>query len=148
MVERGIGSLLTLLRCSLAGEKVHSSWPDRLPQILWYMNTLPHSGTGFSPYYLEHGRDPRSVASRALDTAAVPKRDQPWLATLKARLNRADVIQKRVHLEEKIRRQRLERLPYHQRREVQSFKPGDFAYLRVEAPKSKGEGAAAKFAAR
>ena len=107
MVERGIGSLLTLLRCNLAGEKVHSGWPERLPQVLWYMNTLPNAGTGFSPFYLEHGRDPRSVASRALDTTAAPKKDQPWLATLRDRLDRADIIQKRVHTDEMMKRQRL-----------------------------------------
>ena len=131
MFERGIGILLTLLRCNLAGENVASGLPDRLPQVIWYMNTLPNAGTGFSPFYLDHGRDPGSVASRALDTTAAPRKDQPWLATIRDRLSRADIIRKRVHTEEMGKRQCLERLPYHQKRKVARFEVGDYVYLRV-----------------
>jgi hypothetical protein len=49
MVERAIQTLLTLLSCTLAGELHHSSWLERLPAILWTMNSSVSASTGYYP---------------------------------------------------------------------------------------------------
>ncbi len=72
MCERTIQSVLTMLTCDMPGEHHHVTWRDRVPPILWSLNTSPSAATGFSPFFLEHGREPRDITSRAFDTSDVP----------------------------------------------------------------------------
>ena len=58
LCERAIQTLLSLLSCPLAGEEHHSTCHARLPELLWMLNTSVCAGTGFSPFDLEHGREP------------------------------------------------------------------------------------------
>ena len=132
MAERCIASFVTLLGCDLAGDKDQSSWPERIPKIQFFMNSQKHSGTGHSPWFLEMGREPRTIETHALDSSGVPKKDKPWVQTLRERLAQADILRKRVQLEERAKRTRVEQLPYDKRRAPITFEPGDFAYLRVE----------------
>lgn len=34
-------------------------WPDHLPEVLYAYNSMPHAATGYSPYYLLFGVEPR-----------------------------------------------------------------------------------------
>jgi hypothetical protein len=50
LCERAIQSLLALLSCSLAGEERHATWIDRLPSVLWTLNSSVCAGTGYSQF--------------------------------------------------------------------------------------------------
>ena len=63
-----------------------SGWLQRLPRLTWAMNTSVCAGTGYTPFYLEHGRDPRDVVSRAMDTAGVQPGSLPWVDVITKRL--------------------------------------------------------------
>ncbi len=47
-------------------------WLARLPPILGLLNTSICASKGYRPFYLDHGREPRDVASRSMDTSDVP----------------------------------------------------------------------------
>ena len=79
MCERTIQSVLTMLTCDMAGEQHHVTWHDRVPPILWSLNTSPSAAAGYSPFFLEHGREPRDVTSRAFDTSDVPAASLKWV---------------------------------------------------------------------
>ena len=96
LVERAIQSLLQFLTCNLAGLEHHASWNQRLPWVVWTMNTSVCSGTGYTPFYLEHGRQARTFDDRALDTNGAATVDGPWVEILRQRLELANSIRAKV----------------------------------------------------
>jgi hypothetical protein len=132
MVERAIQTLLTLLSCTLAGELHHSSWLQRLPAILWTMNSSVSAATGYSPYYLEHGREPRSIESRALDTSDLTPGSAKWADTIRIRLQEARAFAERVDVNEKAARVRIAAQPKAEKKAVPQLEPGSYVYHQVE----------------
>ena len=80
-----------LLR-TLPSEK-KKKWPEHLPELLYAYNATPHSPTGYTPYYLLFGREPKLPVDILLGEEQ-PSEDPPnsvdaWLATHKSRLRDA-----------------------------------------------------------
>ncbi len=94
LCELTIQTVLTMRTCDMAEAHHHISWFDRVPNILWSLNTSICASTGYSPFYLEHGRDPRDVASRAMDTSDVPAPSARWCEVVQQRLALARKVQR------------------------------------------------------
>uniref|UniRef100_A0A096M937 CCHC-type domain-containing protein n=1 Tax=Poecilia formosa TaxID=48698 RepID=A0A096M937_POEFO len=52
-----------LKECIQTCERSHSSWKCTLKFFLFTFNSTPHLSTGYSPYFLAHGREPRLPAN-------------------------------------------------------------------------------------
>ena len=132
MCERTIQSVLTMLTCDMAGEQHHVTWHDRVPPILWSLNTSPSAATGYSPFYLEHGREPRDVTSRAFDTSDVPAASLKWVQVMNQRLEMARKVHSAVDTHAKDTQQRRTELPAQARREPKPLLPGSHCYYQVQ----------------
>ncbi len=65
---------------------------DRLPPVLWSLNTLVCASTSFISFFLEHGpREPWYIASRAMDTTDIAS--AKWVV---------EVMQQRLQLAGKV----------------------------------------------
>ncbi len=60
------------------------------------MNTSVSASTGHIPFFLEHGRQPRDIASRAMDMAEMPALLAEWAKVMQDRLGLARRIQSAV----------------------------------------------------
>jgi hypothetical protein len=86
LCERAIQSLLTMLTCDMAGDQHHVNWLERLSPVLWSLTTAVSASTGHSPFYLEHGREPHDISSRAMDTSEMPTLSAKWAEDMQDRL--------------------------------------------------------------
>lgn len=67
-------------------------WPEHLPEVLYAYNATPHASTGYSPFYLLFGRDPKLPIDLVLGTgdADSPGQDSDdWVSIHRERLTRA-----------------------------------------------------------
>ena len=128
MAERIIQSVIKFLTCTLAGKEHHSTWDERLPWIMWTIRTSVNQSTGYTPFYLETGREARQIEDRALDTNGIATVYGPWVTTLKERLQTAQVIREAIEGEEFARR----RAGPSQPRAPPVFEVGSYVYHRIE----------------
>ena len=87
--ERFNRTVHELLR-SLSPEKKRR-WAEHLPELLYSYNCTPHASTGYSPYHLLFGREPRLPVDILFDNEDTHQ-DQPvseWLLGHKKRLRYA-----------------------------------------------------------
>jgi len=68
-------------------------WPEHLPELLYDYNATPHSSTGYTPYYLLFGTEPKLPVDILLGEEQ-PSEDPPnsvheWLVTHQSRLRNA-----------------------------------------------------------
>ena len=100
-------------------------WDHYLPAVVLSFNSTPHSSTGYSPYFLAHGREPRLPAAVTLSTPMSSLTPQNYGTELVRRLD--TVFQAvRSHREE----QRLKREYYFNKH--MKFKPylcGDLVWM-------------------
>lgn len=80
-----------------------SDWDIHLQAVAFAHNSTPHSSTGYSPYFLEHGREATLPIQRHLDTPMLDPPSQGWLKWLW--LSRLHVYS--AHMAEMKRRQEL-----------------------------------------
>ena len=59
--EKANDTLEVALRAYTAGNR--NSWAKWLPPLAFAYNTMPHSSTGYSPFFLLHGYNPRTPAT-------------------------------------------------------------------------------------
>jgi hypothetical protein len=105
----------------------HTDWDLKVPLFLMAYHSTPHSTTGYSPFYLLHGREMVTPANENLE-AKVPKPTQALeqqLEDLKWRLKTAFMAvasaNQRAHRTNKTR--------YDRRAKVRKFKKGELVYL-------------------
>jgi hypothetical protein len=132
MCERTIQSVLTMLTCDMASEQHHTTWYQRVPPVLWSVNTSISASTGYSPFFLEHGRQPRDLASRAFDMADVPASSIAWVELMNQRLELARKIHSAVDTQAKVAQARRSALPKQARSEPPALLPGSFCYYQVQ----------------
>ena len=66
--ERGIQSVKQIMRCLLEERNLSKdSWPSLLPQVSYILNCIPNSSTGFSPFRIMYGIDPKPLSMATLD---------------------------------------------------------------------------------
>ena len=67
----------------------HTTWDDKLPELLFAMNTAVHSSTGISPAILLYGRQPElpGTQRRLQEVAAETLAQAESLACWKERLD-------------------------------------------------------------
>ena len=63
-------------------------WPEHLPELLFAYNSTPHATTGYSPYFLLFGRDPRLPLDSLLGEEEVDSNND-WLQEHLTRLKEA-----------------------------------------------------------
>ena len=76
-------STLHKLLCVLE-QKEKRRWPQFLPELCWMYNSTPHSTTGFSPWFLLFGREPRLPIDLILKTTEDDAND--WIVSQQQRL--------------------------------------------------------------
>jgi transposase InsO family protein len=126
--ERYNRSLHDLLR-TLEVEK-KTRWPLYLPEVVQAYNVTPHSTTGFSPYYLLFGREPRLPVDVWLGRPApAAAGTTDWVRHHRERLREAHArAAKRTQVEAE---RRTSRVPV---RADSSLTVGDLVYLRHRKP--------------
>ncbi len=81
--------------------------------------------TGYSPYFLEHGRQPRDIVSRAFDKSDVPAASLKWVQVMNQRLEMARKVHAAFDTQAKVAQERRALLPSQARREPPPLVPGD-----------------------
>ncbi len=132
MRERTIQSVLTILTCDMAGEQHHVTWYQRVTPILRSLNTSGSASTGYSPFFLEHGREQRDIIGRAFDMASMPAASVPRVQKRNQRLELARKVHKAVDTGAKVAQKRRAALPAQARRKPSPMKPGDNCYYQVQ----------------
>ena len=88
--ERYNRTLHDLLRILPPAQK--RRWTEHLPELCVAYNATPHASTGYSPFYLLYGRDPRLPIDALLGNVTEENEDgsiDGWLAIHQARLRDA-----------------------------------------------------------
>ena len=119
-------------------DDTQNEWVNFVPNAVFAYNTAVHSSTGYTPYFLAHGREAvigsEATLSPNMDVHAYPQ----YVQTMQRNLAYADQhITHRVSLDADAR----ERINA-QLRSLASFQPGDQVY--VFSPPKSGDGRSAK----
>ena len=94
-----------------------TNWPDSLPYITFSYNTVEHQSTGFSPYRLLYGREPRYPIDALLRAPVLCQTSQNFAKTMEESRLLANEFIKNAQLKNKI--------AYDLKRTDNPFKVGD-----------------------
>ena len=76
LIERAHRTINQILRAITDPSQQH--WDESLPYVAHAMNTSEASATGYTPFFLMHGRHPRTVVAATVETPAIPKEFPDW----------------------------------------------------------------------
>ena len=70
--ERGIQSIKQILRCSLEETATaKGNWPSKLREVAYVYNTSPNASSGFSPYQVMYGSEPKTLGVQRVVSSVV-----------------------------------------------------------------------------
>ena len=91
MVERLNSTVIQMIRT--LSEKLKYKWKDSLNKLMYAYNCTKHSVTGYSPYFLLFGRNPKLPIDIILSEHQEPTNEQPnyhsFIQTWKVRMKEA-----------------------------------------------------------
>ena len=91
-VERYVQTIATGLRTFCMDNQ--SAWDKTLPHIVFAINSTCSNTTGFSPFFLLHGRQPNTIADNKLK---IPKESQSITAYITDMIKTLDITHKTAH---------------------------------------------------
>uniref|UniRef100_A0A096LYT1 Gypsy retrotransposon integrase-like protein 1 n=1 Tax=Poecilia formosa TaxID=48698 RepID=A0A096LYT1_POEFO len=115
-----------LKECIQTCERSHSSWKQMYIEVFSFtFNSTPHLSTGYSPYFLAHGREPRLPANVHISSPKVSDCPQNYGSELATRMDAAFETVLLHHEEQKQKRE------YYYNKDTQ-FRPyacGDLVWI-------------------
>jgi transposase InsO family protein len=129
-VERYNRTMHDLLR-TLPNEKKHR-WPTYLDNLVFAYNCTPHASTGYSPFFLLYGRDPRLPTDLMIGTLDQDERitADDWVRLHQQRLQVAY-----QHVQQKLTQEAALRKHYYDRKSKEApLTVGDRVFLRSHPP--------------
>ena len=127
----------------------HSTWDEKLPELLFALNTAVQSSTGMSPALLLYGRQSElpGTQRRLQELAAeIPAQQESW-ARWKEPLEALPELHDRAAAQARAAQDRQAGY-YDAGRREPSFKPGDRVWKRSHPLSSAAKGIAAKLATK
>ena len=127
----------------------HTTWDEKLPELLFAMNTAVYSSTGMSPAMLLYGRQPEPPGTqrRLQEVASEAPAQEESLAHWKERLDAIPDLHQRATSQAKAA-QDGQASYYDAGRHEPDFKPGDRVSKRIQTLSSDAKGIAAKLASK
>ena len=125
----------------------HSTWDEKLPELLFALNTAEQSSTGVSPALLLYGSQPKPPGTqrRLQEVAADTPAQEESLARWKERMDALSELYERATAMARVAQERQAGY-YDAGRRDPSFKPGDRVWKRSHPLSSTAKGFAAKLA--
>ena len=144
-VERANRTLKTMVASYL--KERHTTWDEKLPELLFAMNTAVHSSTGVSPAMMLYGRQPEPPGTqrRLQEVAAETSAQEESLDRWKDRLDGLPDLHQRAASQARAAQDRQASY-YDAGRREPDFKPGDKVWKRSHTLSSAAKGIAAKLA--
>ena len=144
-VERANRTLKTMVASYL--KERHTTWDEKLPELLFAMNTAVQSSTEMSPAMLLYGRQPEPPGTqrRLQEVAAETPAQEESLARWKERLDALPELHQRAASQARAAQDRQAGY-YDAGRRESDFKPGDRVWKRSHLLSSAAKGIAAKLA--
>ena len=105
--ERFNRSMHDLLKCLEKEQKLR--WPEHLQQLIFMYNCTPHATTGYSPYFLFFGQEPRLMIDNILNLKE-DRQNNNWIEHHKKKLKDAyERATQRIKLKARKRKERNDR---------------------------------------
>ena len=144
-VERANRTLKTMVASYL--KERHSTWDEKLPDLLFALNTAEQSSTGVSSAILLYGRQPEPPGTqrRLQEVAADTPAQEESLARWKERMRALPELYERATARARAAQERQAGY-YDAGRREPSLKPGDRVWKRSHPLSSAAKGIAAKLA--
>ena len=124
-VERANKTIGSLLRRNV--QEYGGSWDEYIGLARFQYMTAPHYTTGYSPFYLQYGRHPRTPEMARLDSPGPTVTERSWAKRLERDLRKAH--EQVVVREQGKKKERVERSM--QRDDSLRYQEGDKVYMKV-----------------